>query len=154
MADENPVPFLKRLKLAEMVLGLIALLIIAGWILKWSQSGLKLDTWIPLLNFFLSFIGALVVVAILIHKVSGKMLLQEKMERLILSVSSLAPIVGFLIEEISTPARCFTVGGSIALAYISATTYWRKHIPPIALNPLGESEEKETVPPQAEKSPP
>ncbi len=150
MAEGSSSFSLSRLSLAEKILGAIGVLIIIGWILGWSQGGFGFKNWFPLL----SFPGALVVVALLILKLLGKKFLPEKMENLALSIASLAPVVGFMIWQISSPASFLTVGGSIALAYISATTYWRKHIPSIAMDPLGAGQSGAASPAEPEKKAP
>lgn len=152
MAEGNSGFSLSRLSLAEKILGPIAVLVIVGWIMSWSRPlvGFSFKDWFTIL----SFLGALVVVALLILKLLGKRFLPEKMENLALSIASLAPVVGFMIWQISSPASFLTVGGSIALAYISATTYWRKHIPSIAMDPLGAGQGGAASPAEPEKKAP
>ncbi len=123
-----------RVTLTETILGIIAVIIIVGWIIVLGQdvSHLKKSSWfMPM-----SFVGALAVAACVILKAFAVRPLHPKVEKHVIPIASLLPLLGFLIWQLSTVTLCLTVGGSIALAYVSATTYWRKHIPEFATNPL------------------
>ncbi|MCZ6792893.1 MAG: hypothetical protein O7J95_04685, partial [Planctomycetota bacterium] len=133
---------LKNLSLSDRVLGVIALVVIVGWGAIWMfREGNSFNLF---REFFqtLSFCGAVVVAALVGLKLCGVQPLPGKAERHTLAVASLLPVVGYLIEIVTSLGSFLTVGGSIALAYISATTYWRKHIPQFARDPLGESSKK------------
>ncbi len=140
---------IERLPLAEKVLAPIALLVAAGWIIQWfSWQNFGLFTrWFDTL----SFLGALAVAVIVGLKLFGKRPLPPNIERQVVPIASLIPVAGFLIQSIQTIPHFLTVGGSLALAYISATTYWRKRIPELATKPLGEhpSGEQDASPPAA-----
>jgi hypothetical protein len=135
---------LEKLPLAEKVLAPIALVILVGWIVKWSTEdriGL-LRSWFDTL----SFCGALAVTLLVGAKLFGRRPLPAKLERLVVPIASLVPVAGYLFDIIDPIYKFLTVGGSIALAYLSATTYWRRHIPPIVTRPLDTSEPGEEKP--------
>ncbi|MBN1441410.1 MAG: hypothetical protein JXA90_01825 [Planctomycetes bacterium] len=125
----------KRLPLVEKILGGIALVVIAGWIYVWSAGGWFGADWFPIL----SFVGALDIAAFVILKIVGISLFQPKLEKWILPVLSLLPVVGYLIQIVTSVGTFLTVGGSLALAYVSAMTYWRKHLPEFSTQPGGEA---------------
>jgi hypothetical protein len=131
---------LGKMPLAEKVLGAIALCILIGWILPGSFFK---DTFFRMWFPTLSFVGALIVAALVILKLFGQRPLPPKAERYVIPVASLLPVLGFLVDELLSVTRLLTVGGSIVLAYISATTYWRKHIPEFAMKPLGDASSSE-----------
>lgn len=130
---------LGKLPLAEKILALVAILVVIGWIIAWSGTGGWVyqglfKSWFATLSFF----GALSVATVVILKLFGIRPIPPDLERHVIPVASLLPVVGFVLEAVlRTPAALLTIGGSLALAYLSATTYWRKHIPEIAMQPLG-----------------
>jgi hypothetical protein len=120
--------------LAEKVLGVLALLVIVGWLVQGKL------VWTSLFKFWyptLSFLGAITVATILVLKIFGVRPIPPAIERQVIPIASLLPIVGFLIQFLSSFDSFLTMGGSLALAYVSATTYWKKRIPEFATNPLG-----------------
>jgi hypothetical protein len=142
---ENPSPVAKeveavkanlgKIPLAEKVLASIALVVIVGWILIWFQAkglyGLFGDTFTTL-----SFLGALAVATIVILKLFGVRPVPPNAEEQLIPIVSLLPVFGYLIQLLNHFSLFLTVGGSIALAYVSATTYWRSSIPHFATSPL------------------
>ena len=130
---------LKNLSLSDRVLGVIALWVVAGWSAVWLFR--EDETFNLFREFFqtLSFCGALVVVLVVGLKLCALRVFPEKAEGRALAVASLLPVLGYLIEIITSLGSFLTIGGSIALAYISATTYWRNRIPQFATDPLGAS---------------
>ncbi len=120
---------IKRLPLAEKLVVCIALLVELGWVITWSQSGgweyQGLSQWFPMLSFF----GALAVVALVVLKVLGIKFLPPNVEKLAIPVASLLPVLGFVIQSVISVSIFLTMVGSLAMAYVSATTYWRKHMP-------------------------
>lgn len=123
---------IKRLPLAEKLVVGIALLVELGWVITWSQTGgweyQGLSQWFPLLSFF----GALVVVVLVVLKVLGVKFLPSSMEKHAVPVASLLPVLGFVIQSVISVSVFLTVVGSLAMAYVSATAYWRKHMPVIS----------------------
>jgi len=119
----------------------IGILVLSGWAAHWLFVGgpeaqfLLFKSWFQTLSFF----GALTVATLAAMKYFGKGFLSESAERLTLSVATLCPVVGYLIEIVTSLGTFLSIGGSIALGYISLTTYWRKHIPQFATDPLGEA---------------
>ena len=69
--------------------------------------------------------------------------LSSKVQEKLLPCVSLLPLAGFLVQELSSFRSLLTVGGAIALAYLSATSHWRNYIPDFVTNPLGEEEKKD-----------
>ena len=135
---------IEKLPLSEKVLAPIAVAVLVGWIVQWSKEndiGL-LRSWFDTL----SFCGALAVTLLVGAKLVGKKPLPPKLERLVVPIASLVPLAGYLIDIINPIYRFLTVGGSIALAYLSATTYWRRHLPPVITQPL------DTTPPAEPKA--
>ena len=125
---------LGKLPLAEKVLAGVSLLILIGWLINWLQwrnFALLATTFSTL-----SFLGALVVAALVILKLFGVRVLPPDLERKAISVASLLPLIGYLINLLAIPASFLTTAGSIALAYLSVTTYWRDRIPGFATKPL------------------
>jgi hypothetical protein len=127
---------LKSLPLTEKILGPIALLVVLGWLIRGSGFSERfLTEWFATA----SFLAALAIAALIVLKLFGKRPLTEQTERYSIAVVSLLPIVGFLVTSLRSVPYFLTVGGSMALAYVSASVYWRKHIPDLG-ETLGESE--------------
>ena len=121
--------------LAEKILVPITLAVVVGWLLRWFHDPALFKSPFSLLSFF----PCLLIDVLIILRYFDKFALPEKVDRLLLSILTLLPFLGFLIRfvgEMSTVGKALTVVGSIATAYIAATTYWRKRIPQIALDPL------------------
>ena len=117
-----------KLPLQEKILAILAILIAIGFISVWSQAGRYVfDSW------FMNgcWVGAVAVIALLVLRVTGKKLFPPAIERHVLPIASLLPALGFLVEQLTPLSRFLTVGGAIAMAYISAMTYWRRHIPDV-----------------------
>lgn len=136
---------LLALPLAEKILGPIALLVVIGWLISGSGFSHRFPKeWFATA----SFLSALAIATLIVLKVFGKRPLPEHVERYSIAIVSLLPILGFLISSLKSVPYFLTVGGSMALAYVSASVYWRKHIPD-----LGEKiEEKEAAAPKPEDS--
>jgi len=132
------------LRRSEKVLGILALVILFGWILCWTpaggEAGVRKIGSGPGLWWFglLSAIGSLLVLALIFMKFYCVDILPERLQEKLLPCVSLLPVLGFFIMELDSIPSIFTVGGSIALAYISATSYWRSRLPEFVTNPLGE----------------
>ena len=125
---------LGKLPLAEKVLAAVSLLILIGWAMTWVQwknFGLFATTFSTL-----SFLGALVVAAAVILKLFGVRILPTGLERQVISIASLLPLAGYLVNLLAVPSTFLTVAGSIALAYLSVMTYWRARVPGFATKPL------------------
>ena len=130
----NPMANFLKLSLAEKIVTCIAILVVLGWIITWSQAGGwkfagLFVSWFPTLSFF----GALAVAALVILRTLGIKPLAPNIEKHVIPVASLLPVVGYLMGLISNIGAFLTIGGSMALAYVSAMTYWKKHIPVIPL---------------------
>lgn len=122
----------KKLRLSEKIVVSLALLVEVGWIITWSSFGgwqySGLSQWFPMFSFF----GALVVVALVVLKVLAIKALPPNLEKHAIPVATLLPVLGFLIQSVSSISGFLTMVGSLAMAYVSATTYWRKHIPDLS----------------------
>ncbi len=123
-----------KLTLADKVLAVIALIVVLGWIFSgsafWSYGLFK--DWFATL----SFLGAIIVVALLVLKAMEVKYLPPGLDKKVIAIASLLPVVGLLLSYLRTPIGFLTVGGSLALAYVSAMVYWRKHIPDFASKAL------------------
>jgi hypothetical protein len=140
------------LTLAEKILGTIAIAVLVGWVAQWASAehGFQLfKVWFETL----SFCGALLIVVFVGLKLLGKQPLPAAIERQVIPIASLIPVAGFLIESVQTPYRFLTVGGSLALAYFSVTTYWRRHIPEFATRPLSGGDTPSPVVPASDPPP-
>ncbi len=123
---------LKKLPLSEKFVFVLALLVELGWIIAWCQTNgwaeHGLQHWFPLLSFF----GALAIVVMVVLKLLAIRFLPGNMEKYAVPIASLVPVLGLLVEYVSAVDSFLTHVGSLAMAYISATTYWRKHMPNLA----------------------
>ena len=135
---------LRGIRLVDKILAPISLCVVVGWVIHWVSGGMQ--SLGLFLNWFqtLSFFSALAVAVIVSLRILGKSILPSSVVRRTVAIASVVPIAGYFIEEISSLSAFLTIGGSIALAYFSATTYWRKHIPHFATDPLRESTQVET----------
>jgi hypothetical protein len=146
---------LKKLSLAEKILGLVALLVFFAWVFSgssfWSYGFFRF--FFPTLSFF----GALVVATLVILKVFEVRFLPSHIERLTLAIAALVPVLGLLLDSLTPIGQFLKLGGALALAYVSATAYWKKHIPEIAtessLETPPESPPETPQPPPSEEPP-
>ena len=95
--------------------------------------------------------SAVLVLVLIFLKLNCIQFLPRNGQEKILPYISLFPVLGFLIAELGSVQTFLTVGGAVALAYISATSYWRNYIPEFITNPLGTESEPGTQP---QKTPP
>ena len=126
-----------KLRPSEKVLGIIALLMLVGWVFRWLYvDEADSSTGFP---WFLTFSipSAVIVLVLIFLKLNVIEILPGKLQEKMLPYISLLPVLGFLIAELNSFQRLLTVGGAMALAYISATSYWRNYIPDFVTNPLG-----------------
>ncbi len=139
----------RGLSVIDKVLAPISVFVIAGWVIHWVSGGTNafglFSDWFQTLSFF----GALTVAVLVNLRIMGKQFLPLHIDRRSVAIASLVPVVGYLFEIITSLAAFLTIGGSIALAYISATTYWRKHLPSFATEPLGSAASQEGLPSKA-----
>jgi len=126
---------LGKIPFAEKILAPIAILVILGWLLQWS---IFWKIFFSQLYPTLSFLGALGVAVLVILKLFGKRPLPPRIEKYAIAISSLLPVVGFVLGSFSSVEHFLTAGGAIALGYISATTYWRRQISELTPKQLGE----------------
>jgi len=142
-----------KLPLLEKVLAIIAVVVVIGWIIVWSSSTVDnavgyerlFKTWFSTL----SFLGALAIVAIVGLKIAGIRPFPPSVENMVIPIASLLPVLGYVLKVVISSFEGFlTIGGSLALAYLSATTYWRKSIPDIVTKPLGDAPPPESKPAQ------
>jgi hypothetical protein len=137
MVDPSTQPAPKKLTLAEKVLALVAVVVVAGWVVYWLNEAHRFDLfrspWVAL-----SFFGALLVVVYAIVKLFGLLRLPPRIEDNFIPVVSLLPALGYLIRILMSLSELMTVGGSLLLAYLSVITYWRRQIPEFATRPLEE----------------
>ncbi len=96
--------------------------------------------------------SAVLVLALIFLKLNCISLIPGNGQEKMLPYISLLPVLGFLIAELGSVQTFLTVGGAVALAYISATSYWRNYIPEFITNPLGTESEPGT-PPQKTPAP-
>ena len=129
---------LARLTTIDKVVAIIAFVVLVGWALT-SKDPFK--GWF----YWLALLGSLGVMAIVVLKALEVPFLPPALEKKAIAVVSLLPILGILIDSLRSFEHFLVFGGSIALAYVSAMTYWRKHISQIDLKSLD---------PDAPKGPP
>ncbi|HNS00186.1 MAG TPA: hypothetical protein PKX48_10635 [Planctomycetota bacterium] len=138
---------IKKLPLVEKIVFVLAVLVLIGWVIMWSRSGgwafRGLSHWFPLLSFF----GALAVLVLIVLKVLAVKFLPPHLERHAIPVASLLPVLGFVVENVVDVSNCLTVVGSLAMAYVSAMTYWRKHLPQIGEEAAPEGSKPPAAPP-------
>lgn len=120
---------LGRLPIVEKVIGAIAILVVLGWV----AMGKAFFSVLLFHQTFatLSFLGALAIATIIALKLFAIRPVAQQMERYVLAILALVPLVGLVLQSLSTVTGFLTMGGSLALAYISATSFWRKHLPTI-----------------------
>jgi hypothetical protein len=137
---------IKDLSLANKVLAPIAVFVAVGWIFTWITGGTASVKFFS--NWFqtLSFSGALVVAVLVSLRLFNKRFLPESVDRRTVAIASVLPVLGYLLEIVTSLQTFLTIGGSIAMAYIAATTHWRKHLPQFVTSPLGDSEAAQRVP--------
>lgn len=121
--------FLKNLQsipLTEKVLGILAVLVILGCLLlgTWFWKSLFHD-WFHTLAFF----GSLAVAALVILKAFAIRVFTPAIEGKVIAIASLVPMLGLVVASLSSFDGFLRIGGSFALAYISATAYWKRHLP-------------------------
>ena len=141
--DRNEPKQYGKLRPSEIALSIIAALMLLGWAFRWMGYGGPPEpppetapTVFPWFAVF-SIPSAVLVLALIFLKLNCIELLPGKGQEKILPYISLLPVLGFLIAELSSVQTFLTVGGAMALAYISATSYWRNYIPDFITNPLG-----------------
>ncbi len=146
-----------RLRPSEIALTIIAGLMLLGWAFRWMGYGgppeAPSDTAPAVFPWFATFSvpSAVLVLALIFLKLNCIELLPGKGQEKILPYISLLPVLGFLIAELSSVQTFLTVGGAMALAYISATSYWRNYIPDFITNPLGaDAADSRAAPPKGE----
>lgn len=122
------------LPLAEKIVTALALVIIVGWIFTWAQeygwTQFKLfSSWFATL----SFLGALAVATLVILKVFNLRPLPRNIERHVIPCASVLPAAGLLILLAHNVSMFMITGASLALVYVSLTTYWGTRIPRISM---------------------
>ena len=145
---------MRKLPLAEKILAPIALVVVVGYFLfgrVFWQGMFFRDV-----GSTLAFLGALAVATIVILKLFGVRPLQAKMEHFVLAIASLLPAVGLVLTSLRLGLPTFlTWTGAIALAYVSAMTYWRRQIPGFVTKTLDAAAESTgSTPPPAAPTPP
>jgi len=137
---------LKDLSRTNKVLAPIAMFVVVGWFFTWITGGTEsvklFSNWFQTLSFF----GALVVAVLVSFRLFSKQFLPESIDRRTVAIASLLPVLGYLLEIVTGLQTFLTIGGSIAMAYIAATTHWRKHIPQFVTSPLGDAEAAQSLP--------
>lgn len=122
---------LVKLSLVEKVVGAIALLVLVGWVAQGSEftTGTRgfLRSWFTTC----SSLGSLGIATVIVLKLFEIRPLSERLERHAIALLALIPLVGLVIDSLTPITQFLTIGGSLALAYISATSFWRKHLPTI-----------------------
>lgn len=126
-----------QLRLSEKVIGVLALVVLGGWIAALTSRGESA----PATEFpwfaTASIVGCVLVLILIVLKLNCLEFFPAKVQERLLPIVSLLPAIGFLIEELSGVESLMTVGGAMMLAYISATSYWRNYFPGFITNPLG-----------------
>jgi hypothetical protein len=140
---------LGKLPLVEKAIGAIAILVVFGWVAM-GEGFFKILLFKSTFA-TLSFLGALAIAVIIILKLFEIRAIPKGMERYALAILALIPLVGLVLQSLSTVTGFLTMGGSLALAYISATSFWRKHLPTIEAE--AESPPAAPQPPQPEEPP-
>lgn len=136
---------LRKLPFVEKVLAPLAILVILGCLLAGSRFWRMLfHDWF----YTLAFLGSLAVAALIILKVFGVRVFAPAVEGKAIAVASLVPALGLVFGSFQRFDYFLVVGGSLALAYISAMAYWKKHLPEIREAPSSAG-----APPGGESSP-
>lgn len=147
----------KAIPLAERILGIIALLVLLGWIISIFRIGWKYTGLFQQVFPTLSFLATLLLAVAIILKLWSIRPLAESVERYTLAVLSVMPLACWLIEALKEVTTFLKYGGAIALAYIATTTYWRRHLPDVVTNPTGAPDEppatEAPTAPSGEKAP-
>ena len=154
-----------KLRPSEIVLSIIAVLMLLGWAFHALDYGgppvatpvaAPETTPVPppettpsVFPWFATFSvpSAVLVLVLIFLKLNCISLIPGNGQEKMLPYISLLPVLGFLIAELGSVQTFLTVGGAVALAYISATSYWRNYIPEFITNPLGTESEPGTQPP-------
>lgn len=137
---------------AEIVLAAIASAAVIGWVFGWlnpdpeREIRLFFRGWCAIL----SFAGALAVVVYVALKALRLVSLPESVDSRVVPILSLIPVTGYLISILFPLYAFLIVGGSIALAYVSASTYWRQQLE-FARQTIAGGEQKK---PETEEEPP
>ncbi len=163
-----------KLRPSEIVLSIIAMLMLLGWLFHaLDYAGPPVATPVTatpepapettpvatpettpaVFPWFATFSvpSAVLVLALIFLKLNCISLIPGNGQEKMLPYISLLPVLGFLIAELGSVQTFLTVGGAVALAYISATSYWRNYIPEFITNPLGTESPPGTQP---QKTPP
>lgn len=123
---------LRKLPFVEKVLAVLALLVVLGCLLAGSRFWRSLfHDWF----YTLAFLGSLAVAALIVLKVFGVRVFAPSVEGKAIAVASLVPALGLVLGSFQRFDHFLVVGGSLALAYISAMAYWKKHLPEIRGTP-------------------
>ena len=120
-------PKVRKLSRAEIVLAVIAAVVVTGWVFSWLYGGRQFDLfrdWFASCSFF----AALLLLVFVALKPFALLSLPPRIESKVVPVLSLIPVLGYLISTLATVYSFFTIGGSIALAYVAATVFWRKQL--------------------------
>jgi hypothetical protein len=141
---------------AEIVLAAIAVAILIGWIFSWtdSDSGREFDLFSdPFAG--ISFLGALLLVVYVALKPFDLLPLPPRIDSKVVPILSLLPVLGYLVSILVPIYQFLTIGGAIALAYVSATIYWRKQLEfasKTVAATVRETEDAPAAPEEAKKS--
>jgi len=114
---------------SERALALVSLVVLAGWIVSWLSGAGSVQELFRSVFAALSFLGSLIVILIVSGKLFGVRPIPAAMERHVIAIAALLPIVGYLLGLVNPPYLLMQVGGSLVLGYLALITYWRRYIP-------------------------
>ena|SRR5687767_5389370 len=121
---------------SEKALAVVSLVVLAGWIVSWLSGAGSPRVLFQSIFAALSFLGSLLVLLIVSGKLFGVRPIPASMERHVIAIAALLPIVGYLLGLVNPPYLLMQVGGSLVLGYLALITYWRRYIPDRVTRPL------------------
>ena len=121
---------------SEKALAVVSLVVLAGWIVSWLSGAGSPRVLFQSIFAALSFLGSLLVLLIVSGKLFGVRPIPAAIERHVIAIAALLPIVGYLLGLVNPPYLLMQVGGSLVLGYLALITYWRRYIPDRVTKPL------------------
>lgn len=114
---------------SERALALVSLVVLAGWIVSWLSGAHSPRELFISIFAALSVLGSLIVLLIVCGKLFGVRPLPASVEKHVIAIAALLPLVGYLLRLVNPPFEFMQVVGSLVLGYLALITYWRRYIP-------------------------
>ena len=130
---------------SERALALVSLVVLAGWIVSWLSGAHSPRELFTSIFAALSVLGSLIVILIVAGKLFGVRPLPAGVEKHVIAIAALLPVVGYFLRLANPPFEFMQVVGSLVLGYLALITYWRRYIPERVTKPLA-TEPGGTVP--------